>query len=318
MFEHRQNKMHTCRNCGGLGHLYKDCTEPIMSFGIICFREANCKTSESIEYIMIQRKDSLCFMEFVRGKYDYTNLSYVQSLFSNMTADERTAILTKSFEELWNQVWLQPYIARHNQEFMEAKRKYDALIQRGMRDMLAGTPAFYSEPEWGFPKGRRRMREKDVDCAVREFSEETGFAADDIKLVSCPPLEEIFHGTNNILYKHVYYIAYLQKNHDKQMIVDQNNIHQVREVRKIQWFSFEIAYDLIRSHNQERKALFTDVNTYVHMYFTQRAREERQCHKCQSEQLSANTNTNTTTNITFGLNFGNNEVSNGYYNMWHT
>jgi hypothetical protein len=31
------------------------------------------------------------------------------------------------------------------------------------------------EPEWGFPKGKRNYNETDIDCAMREFYEETGF-----------------------------------------------------------------------------------------------------------------------------------------------
>ena len=33
----------------------------------------------------------------------------------------------------------------------------------------------WTEPEWGFPKGRRNYQESDLHCALREFSEETGF-----------------------------------------------------------------------------------------------------------------------------------------------
>ena len=54
-YVHRQ---HTCRNCGEVGHLYKSCPQPIMSFGIICYRINEGK----IEYLMIQRRDSLSFM----------------------------------------------------------------------------------------------------------------------------------------------------------------------------------------------------------------------------------------------------------------
>ena len=31
----------------------------------------------------------------------------------------------------------------------------------------------YIEKDWGFPKGRRNLRESDYDCALREFEEET-------------------------------------------------------------------------------------------------------------------------------------------------
>ena len=51
----------TCRNCGINGHLYKDCIHPVMSFGIICYKIEN----SVIKYLMVQRKDSLAFMEFL-------------------------------------------------------------------------------------------------------------------------------------------------------------------------------------------------------------------------------------------------------------
>ena len=31
------------------------------------------------------------------------------------------------------------------------------------------------EPEWEVPKGRRNLNESDIDCALREFTEETGY-----------------------------------------------------------------------------------------------------------------------------------------------
>ena len=34
----------------------------------------------------------------------------------------------------------------------------------------------WTEQEWGFPKGRRNFQEKDYDCAIREFTEETGYS----------------------------------------------------------------------------------------------------------------------------------------------
>ena len=39
------------------------------------------------------------------------------------------------------------------------------------------------ETEWEFPKGRRNFQEKDLDCALREFEEETGYSRDQIKVV---------------------------------------------------------------------------------------------------------------------------------------
>ena len=79
----------SCRNCGVNGHLYKDCPHPIMSLGIICFKIEN----DEIKFLMIQRKDSLSFMEFIRGKYDTQDIIYIKQLVSSMTLTEKNMIL---------------------------------------------------------------------------------------------------------------------------------------------------------------------------------------------------------------------------------
>lgn len=271
-FEHMEKRKHitpqTCRNCGIDGHLHKDCPHPIMSFGIICYRIVN----DQPLYLMIQRKDSLSFMEFIRGKYKTDQVEYLKQLLSCMTQIERDAILTKPFEELWNHVWYQPTIPKHTTEFAEAKRKFDTL-RNGftwnhafvtLADLILSTPSPYIEPEWGFPKGRRRLREEDIDCAVREFSEETGCKQSDIHIVSkYPPFEEIFFGTNHVLYRHVYYIARFAGDHPTKLEVDPQNINQAREVRAIRWFTFDDAMEHIRTHNRERKELFTQAHNKI-------------------------------------------------------
>ena len=66
------------------------------------------------------------------------------------------------------------------------------------------------ETEWEFPKGRRNYKEKDLDCALREFEEETGISASKLNIIeNVLPFEETFIGTNHKSYKHKYFLAYL-------------------------------------------------------------------------------------------------------------
>jgi 8-oxo-dGTP pyrophosphatase MutT (NUDIX family) len=221
---------------------------------------------------MIQRKDSLSFMEFIRGKYKPEQVAYISQLLSCMAISERELLLTKTFEELWNIIWFQPSIPKHTSEYYEAKRKFDCL-KNGLyvagkfvtlKSLIEHSPSPYTEPEWGFPKGRRRLREEDIDCAVREFCEETAFEPSDIKVITkLPPFEEIFFGTNNVLYRHVYYIACLQGDQCRTTTVDPYNINQAREVRAVSWFRFEDTLTHIRAHNQERKELFKQAHRKV-------------------------------------------------------
>ena len=54
-----------CNNCGETGHAFHQCRKPITSTGMIVFK----KDDDQIKYLMICRKDSLGFVDFMRGKY---------------------------------------------------------------------------------------------------------------------------------------------------------------------------------------------------------------------------------------------------------
>ena len=55
---------------------------------------------------MIQRKDSLCYIEFIRGKYDVFNIDYIQILIDKFTLDEKRNIINKNYDELWSTLWM--------------------------------------------------------------------------------------------------------------------------------------------------------------------------------------------------------------------
>jgi hypothetical protein len=43
------------------------------------------KKDGEINFLMIQRKDSLSFMEFIRGKYNTNDIVYIKNLIHSMT-----------------------------------------------------------------------------------------------------------------------------------------------------------------------------------------------------------------------------------------
>lgn len=257
-------KPQSCRNCGINGHLYKDCPHPIMSFGLICYKVDN----DEIKYLMIQRKDSLSFMEFIRGKYDITDINYVKKLLTGMTTNEKNMLIKKTFEDIWNYVWCQTSTTiKHTKEFVESKQKFDNLIINNiLQNIIKGleTNTNEIEQEWGFPKGRRKLKEDDIDCAIREFCEETRLKTYDIIIhSSILPFEEIFFGTNNVLYKHSYYVAKLVKEEESDLYVDPKCLEQVREVRALKWFKYDEVLLHIKKYNIERIEIFKQANNKI-------------------------------------------------------
>ena len=70
--------------------------------------------------------------------------------------------------------------------------------------------------------------------------------------------EELFSGTNNIRYKHIYYIA--ESVADIPLSVNKNNFSQVSEISCINWFNYEDAIAIIRDYNKEKKDVLSRIN----------------------------------------------------------
>ena len=62
-----------CNNCNRTNHVYNNCRAPITSIGVIAFR---CGESGP-EFLMIRRRDSFGFVDFIRGKYSLNDEAYI-------------------------------------------------------------------------------------------------------------------------------------------------------------------------------------------------------------------------------------------------
>jgi len=253
-----------CSNCGKYGHNYRRCLAPIISLGIIIFKKENGK----LKYLMIQRKDTLGFVEFMRGKYNLDNVKYIHKLFEIMTIKERNLILENDFISLWNTLWLNKNNRHFHNEYDSSKEKFNTLKKGfynknklvNLESINKETPEKYTGPEWGFPKGRRNLKETDIECAKREFSEETGIEEKDYTILHIKPFSESFMGTNNIRYKHIYYIAEAKETLGNDIEIDKNNFFQMSEIGNIEWVTFIDALKKIRPYNIEKKNMLDKTN----------------------------------------------------------
>ena len=93
-----------CGNCGIYGHIYKNCNKPILSYGIIGFKKFKQKNDQIlknnmfnslnsneddfiIKYLLIRRKDSLSYCDFLRGRYDIEDSNMIIRFLTDMTID---------------------------------------------------------------------------------------------------------------------------------------------------------------------------------------------------------------------------------------
>lgn len=262
------NRIQHCTNCGLSGHVFRNCQSPVTSYGLIAIRYINDTLSESlsskyniihrdndsIQFLLIQRKDSLSFVEFIRGKYNPYEEEYLERLIKGMTQKEQAILLSSTFDELWQNVWGKSSSVKSHKNDYDISEKKFLIIQEKIPSLVIRNPSKWVEPEWGFPKGRRNPYETDLNCAIREFQEETGLNRQDFTIIqNTYPISETFFGSNQVHYCHKYYIAICNKSVNVTMNI--NNPHMASEIGNIQWCSLNEAIAKIRPDNIEKREI---------------------------------------------------------------
>lgn len=285
-----------CVNCGDKGHVVRECSRPITSFGIIAFKEVKCEEEEKydkndelnnilaknkylidkgdnndtkypkIKFLMIQRKDTMGFIDFVRGKYP-TNPSAenekwnkIKICLDEMTFSEKKYLLTMDFDKLWNYLWVNKHSKTYKNEYEQAKKKFNSL---DIPKLVNSSFVTYQNTEFGFPKGRRNMRETNIACAEREFCEESGYDRSCYEYITnYPIIQEEFLGTNNVQYRHIYFLVKM-KDHVHPPKINKTDIVQIGEVRNIGWFSLNECLNLIRPYDKDKKRVIDEVHNNI-------------------------------------------------------
>jgi len=280
---------------------YMSCVESVSSNEqIICQNEEMLKKvislKESIKFLLIMRKHTIGYMDFIRGNYDINSYIQISYLFEQMTPKEIQLITDNinNFDYMWDILW-SPYSPvletpvksptlnetsptekgddisncsqddkpkrcyRGERTYEFAKQKFNSLLTNpvmSLAEYIKRTKTQYDTPEWGFPKGRRSGNEVDLECAKREFTEETGYTENDYILFdNIKPLVEDIIGSNGIKYRHIYYIALLKSDRIPSCTGLTNS--QMCEIGDIGLFDFDNAYNKIRPHHVIRKEIIT-------------------------------------------------------------
>lgn len=298
-----------CNNCTKQGHQSHHCKMPILSNGFIVYK------TNPLRYLTICRKDSLGYVDFIRGKYSLYNKNYILNMMTQMTESEKNKLRTLTFDAIWKDLWGNPVdlTAEENQRSVEnyVIKNSITLVASGGTDIGYGSgksrkqediylkDRFYllvsgitiknnsynlitlldesdimnsieskecckwTEPEWGFPKGRKNYQEKDLHCALREFEEETGYSSKNIRFIeNIMPFDEIFTGSNYKSYKHRYYLAQMDENVSEQV----KPLFERGEVSRMEWLTFDECLQKIRKYNIEKRNIIININNILNKY----------------------------------------------------
>ena len=234
-----------CNNCGKYGHQSLQCIYPITSYGIILFRWFNGE----YQYLMVRRKNTFAYIDFVYGNYLPNNAIQLQKNFDEMTIHEHNIIKTGLFQTCWSHCWDSKKMdTQLEDKFNKIRPNIAAFIDNSTKKWI--------EPEWEFPKGRKNSGELDLNCAIREFNEETGFNINNIvHIENILPFEETYFGSNFKAYKTKYYLYKYVGSNGENM-----DGFQESEISKMEWKNIYECMNSIRYYHTEKKTLIDNVH----------------------------------------------------------
>jgi len=221
--------------------------------------------NNNIQFLMVQRKNSLGYLEFMRGRYNTNNISTFKYLLEQMIPEELFDINNNDFDFLWNNLWDSNNIKNknHYKEYTISKQKFYKL-KLSYNDILLNIKSLYNFNEWGFPKGRREPYESNLVCAIREFEEETSITEQDYTILEkCKSIRENLTGTNGVNYAHNYYLSILNNN---TTYINETN----REISQTNILNLNECLKKIRPYHKNKiriiKNIYTIINNFLNEY----------------------------------------------------
>ena len=263
-----------CIKCGAEGHANRTCREPVTSYGIIIYRHAKegelkgrlhpfvqspcnrhteppnfhqrpCRENEILFYL-VERKDTIGFLNIVQGNYNETTLRYA---VDQLTCEERLKLRVMPFETLWG------IAGTRKKDMQYCKNRFQ---QTDWAAYLDRTQCLYREGDFLMPKGRLQYHESVMRCAIREFSEESGYPEDAVELLRMKPYQETFTGPDAKLYRNVYFVGRL-KDTARVTVNLGDDVAQSKEVRNMGFFNIVECQALIRNYHYMKKHILMSV-----------------------------------------------------------
>ena len=254
-----------CINCGCNTHTQSKCYHPNISMGVITYLE---HLDRETEFLMVKRKDTYGYVDLIRGKYPINDIDYIKMLFEIMTVSEKESIRETPFCDLWYGLWRNIQDVKYKTEYHKSHEKFVSLVNGihskdgtlyTLNSIIDNTTTEWIEEEWGFPKGKRNSNERGIQCAIREFVEETGYDDYHLNIVTnILPFTETFIGSNGKMYKNLYYIGnYTGSDID---ILDR---FQKSEISDMKWVPESNIKDILRPYDNRKLDIIMKISAML-------------------------------------------------------
>ncbi len=251
-----------CNNCGRIGHTIKQCTYPVRSYGIITYY---IDDTGKKWLLLVQRKYTYEFCDFIKG--NFSNIEQLKYLISRFTEIEKFLIF-KFFIGDYVKLFLfaTPHKTTNTKTYVNFVNNYTTLFIPNFEELNKYT---YDSNHiqksinlWEIPRGKKNYWEKPINCAMREFSEETG--VEKKKLIHRKDIHvvnEKMIGSNGIEYEFSYYVMKLKFKED--VYINHSIFEQHSEIRNVTWIEYNNALEMFKDTFNERYTILSKLKNIV-------------------------------------------------------
>lgn len=186
------------------------------SYGIALCRKARCKNEDQYEILLVKKRFTYAFCDFIIGHYKKSDARALQRMFNEMAMHEKHELMTLDFNRIWYHMHHEiPENGFSFQTFARGRNKYNALTSDGgkyLAKLINGSTNVTAI--WEIPKGRAEFNELPLDAAMRELHEETSISPSEYTLAwNVKPLTYSYED-QGVKYIFTYYTAILRADVD--------------------------------------------------------------------------------------------------------
>jgi 8-oxo-dGTP pyrophosphatase MutT (NUDIX family) len=233
---------------------------PITSYGIVLY---TYEKDKYLKYLVCQRRDSISYIQYLQDLIEEKNILKYINL---MSKEEKKRCLEYYYKNDSHSIWKDLWVNHKSKIYINEYNRCTKMFQKNMEKYIEYFKDEYTgqnENQWFFPKGRIHKDENEIECAIREFEEETNINSKNISVNKNISFEEYYIGSNNLIYKTVYYIAYIPYIPKKVYKYYPSNIRTKfisSEIYDMEWLEFN---DVIQKLDETKKDVLTKINNYI-------------------------------------------------------
>jgi hypothetical protein len=217
-------------------------------------------------FLITKKRNTYEYISILRGHWK--DLSQLKKLFGCCSRKEQQLLLKFDFDVLWKDLWIYPQssgcvgVSPLETKLVLAKLKKRFFQLQALRPKLEEVTT-HGHCIWEFPKGRKDTpSESDLECALREFQEETKISSRHLT----PPIRtrvvEQHRGSDQVQYKTLYFVIPIDR-----VVMPTNAVHTrlrstlSEEAKVCQWATLEECRLLLVHSSRGYESVFQSLSS---------------------------------------------------------